>query len=87
MTFEEAIETITLMGCQYSHIRKDDREWEALQMAIEALKFQHEVNVPGVLQTIYETPETCPHCFEHLSLDWSFCPECGRTTPWNKQED
>lgn len=37
---------------------------------------------PGVLKTIYETPETCEHCYEHLSLEWSFCPECGHVTPW-----
>lgn len=32
---------------------------------------------PG-LRTMWETPISCPNCCEHLSLDWSFCPECGR---------
>lgn len=32
---------------------------------------------PG-LRTEWETPISCPNCYEHLSLDWSFCPECGR---------
>lgn len=30
------------------------------------------------LITAWETPESCPRCREHLSLDWSYCPECGR---------
>lgn len=38
------------------------------------------------LETIYQTPESCPHCMEHLSRDWSFCPECGRPTDWSKNE-
>lgn len=37
---------------------------------------------PGVLKTIYETPEICECCYAHLSLEWSFCPECGHVTPW-----
>lgn len=40
---------------------------------------------PGiVLRTEYETPESCPECGEHLSRDWSFCPECGRPTEWSE---
>lgn len=39
---------------------------------------------PPVLKTIYETPEECPNCMEHLSLDWAYCPECGRPTDWYK---
>lgn len=57
---------------------------EAIELAINALKQQKE-SATGVLCTIYETPESCPNCFEHLSLDWSYCPECGKLTPWSKQ--
>lgn len=32
--------------------------------------------------TAWETPESCPNCNEHLSKDWSYCPECGRVTDW-----
>lgn len=38
------------------------------------------------LKTTWETPENCPHCGEHLSLDWGFCPECGRPTDWSKDD-
>lgn len=37
-----------------------------------------------VLRTTYETPEECPECLEHLSLDWAYCPSCGRPTDWYK---
>lgn len=40
----------------------------------------------AVLRTIYETPESCSNCMEHLSLEWSFCPECGRPTDWANSE-
>ena len=38
MTREEAIQTLNAMFCQYSHIRKSDSEWDAINMAIEALQ-------------------------------------------------
>jgi len=36
------------------------------------------------LETIWETPNTCPHCGEHLAAEWSFCPECGTPVGKNK---
>ena len=36
------------------------------------------------LQTIYDTPDECPYCHEHLAREWSYCPECGRPTDENK---
>lgn len=38
------------------------------------------------LTTTWETSESCPKCNEHLSRDWSFCPECGRVTDWAQNE-
>ncbi len=38
------------------------------------------------LKTTWETPEICPYCMEHLSKDWSFCPECGRPTDWSENQ-
>ena len=58
---------------------------EALSMAISALRREHEEAKKGVFKTIWETPEVCPACFEHLSRDWSFCPECGYRTDWTKE--
>lgn len=47
----------------------------------EGKKQEIENNSP-VLRTTYETPEECPECLEHLSLDWAYCPSCGRPTDW-----
>jgi hypothetical protein len=32
------------------------------------------------LETIWETPDRCTYCGEHLAREWSYCPECGRPT-------
>lgn len=37
MNREEAIVTLGVMKCQYSHIRQSDAEWEAIEMAQDAL--------------------------------------------------
>lgn len=49
----------------------------------EEEKEQEIENNSPVLRTTYETPEECPECLEHLSLDWAYCPSCGRPTDWN----
>lgn len=41
-------------------------------------------NKPHGLRTIYDTPDECPYCHEHLAREWSYCPECGRPTGENK---
>ena len=38
MTREEAAETLVIMMSGYSYIRKNETEWEAITMAIEALQ-------------------------------------------------
>jgi len=54
--------------------------------ALSALRAQQEAERNTPLKTTWETPETCPHCMEHLSRDWSFCPECGRPTDWSESD-
>lgn len=44
MTIEEAIENLELMKRIYNHIRKMDNEWEAIEMAISALRAQRDKN-------------------------------------------
>lgn len=83
---EKAIQTLNVMKCQYSHIRKSDSEWEAVNMAIEALEKQipQKPNVEGdgyadgVL--IYDT-WICPHCEIRYEIDYddyAYCPNCGQ---------
>lgn len=40
MKREEAIQTLNVMQSSYAHIRHSDAEWEALEMAKEALNSQ-----------------------------------------------
>lgn len=58
---------------------------EARDMAIAALRVRQD-EASGVLKTIYETPENCRYCSEHLSLEWGYCHECGKPTPWNQRK-
>ena len=45
---------------------------QTLLDAVQALRFGQEANEP--LQTTWETPESCPYCMEHLSLDLVILP-------------
>lgn len=59
---------------------------DACDKAISALRAQVAAEKDNQLKTTWATPESCPRCMEHLSMDWSFCPECGRPTNWSKNE-
>lgn len=76
-------ESISILGKEKERFHPMHINKIAYEMAIKALEEQKEM-ATGVLRTIYDTPESCPNCFEHLSLEWSYCPECGRPTPWSK---
>ncbi len=65
---------------------QDGEAQEYHKLALSALRAQQEKPEGKPLETTWETPETCPHCMEHLSLDWSYCPECGCPTDWSKNE-
>lgn len=90
MTTEEAIKVLEYPVLKWS-MDFDERDdglsyYDAIELAISALRAQQGDENSGALKTTYETPESCPHCMEHLSKDWSFCPECGRPTIWSKNE-
>lgn len=90
MTTEEAIKILEYPVLKWS-MEWDDRDdglsyYDAIELAISALRAKQEAESSGTLKTTYETPEICPHCMGHLSKDWSFCPECGRPTTWNKND-
>lgn len=82
MTIEEAIKF-----AEYAQLMTDFPDvQEFYKLAEVALRVQQEREKRETLKTTWETPETCPNCMEHLSLDWSFCPECGRPTAWSTNE-
>lgn len=37
MTDQQVIEQLTIMQCQYAHIRQSNAEWEAIERAKEVL--------------------------------------------------
>lgn len=94
MTIEEAImilapETRRESLREIPVLERIDADQEACRIAVASLRAQRKVgdNEPKmVLRTEWETPESCPNCMEHLALDWSFCPECGRPTDWSTNE-
>ena len=63
-------ETIQVSKAFLQTVRKD---------MVEQLKLRRAQpdNEPHELMTTWETPNSCPNCLEHLSLDWSYCPNCG----------
>lgn len=44
--------------------------------------FHNEEEIPVLhdLMTIWATPDFCKGCWEHIAREWSFCPQCGRST-------
>lgn len=79
MKREEAIQTLNVMQSSYAHIRHSDAEWEAVEMAKEALK--KEIPCGVWLHPICEGMSTCPACgFEFLDKMEAdnFCSNCGQ---------
>ena len=74
---QEAIETMNVMESNYSHIRKSDKEFEAIETGKSALQDQA------------EREKCCEYCnggiystaaydFEVRGKYMKFCPYCGR---------
>lgn len=38
---------------------------------------EHTQKARADMQTIWETPNYCKHCAEHLAAEWVCCPTCG----------
>ena len=66
---------------------------DAIATAISAvadskwLTVRKKQNKPATLRIEIEVPESCPRCMEHLSREWSFCPECGQPTEWSREPE
>jgi len=100
MTREEAIKTIEIaiaeggnqhpcIGCKTGWGQVNENGVISCMEACEKVKAymtQQEAEENKPMKTTWETPESCPHCMEHLSKDWAFCPECGRPTDWSKND-
>ena len=83
---EEAINELKIMRNLYSHIRRHDREWEATELAIEALSQPERPK--GRWKQGYDYQENysnwcCSECgcepyYEsNIEEEYKFCPNCG----------
>lgn len=85
------IETLHMMQIRYSHIRKNDMEWEAIEAAINAIRQHLAADVAEVVHAHWITIEgpnadrnisvQCSHCFhgdEHATTTTvPYCWFCG----------
>lgn len=74
----------------WSPARKDELiqrlgEYEDTGLAPAEINIQITPRPHGLLTT-WETPISCPNCWAHLAVDWSFCPECGRSITEDERE-
>jgi hypothetical protein len=86
-SLEENVEYCESISAPFLKMSRERDAWiKALELAIAALRAQQEAEKKNTLKTTWETPESCQRCMEHLSRDWSFCPECGRPTDWSPND-
>jgi len=87
---EKAIKHFESLQKRYTTQHKGE-QCKFVKCAIEAIcEKQEREKWHGVehgLLTTWETPIQCHNCMEHLSLDWSFCPECGTPIENNEREE
>lgn len=87
MTPIEAAGKLQIMACQYSHIRKNDWEWEAIQQAASYLRKIASGEYAPVVHTIPQKikptdpkalfEKQCPKCDSLLFATDNFCGICG----------
>ena len=69
---EQYIQTLGIMQAQYSHIRRSESEWQAIETAKDALREKQ------------EREKGCEKCHDKDNLRWyklsgfSVCPHCDR---------
>ena len=69
---------LLFVGCSRKYIRPGCEAFCTLSGSYAG--FPAIENETNSLLTTWETPESCPHCGEHLAREWSYCPECGSPT-------
>ena len=89
---EKAIQTLNVMKCQYSHIRKSDSEWEAVIVAIEALEKQIPqkpyMESDGYADGYPVWDSFCPVCMlDFDGYEPIHCPKCGQAIDWSDDND
>lgn len=84
MTREEAIQQLKIMRQQYSHIRRQEREWEAVDMAIEALR-QEKPKGRWIEEGLMMWK--CSECGLLSFSDSHFCSDCGADMRNNEEQD
>lgn len=83
MKREEAIQTLNVMQSSYAHIRHSDAEWEALEMAKEALNSQRMEPCMKCSSKccfcLFNESRKCIRCKDHSFYTpvFNFCPHCG----------
>ena len=89
MKREEAIQTLNVMQSSYAHIRHSDAEWEALEMAKEALNSQRMEPCMKCSSKccfcLFNESRKCIRCKDHSFIH--LCSIFARIvdTPWSRK--
>jgi hypothetical protein len=78
ITPEKAIKTLSIMQSAYGHIRRNNDEWDAMEIAKEACEKQVPKEIVGkcTAQDIFPLGE-CPECGADVCGD-GYCLNCGQ---------
>lgn len=85
---EQHIQALSVMQAQYSHIRRCEFEWQAIEAAKDALREKQErekgcgwCRSCNSCDEHYSCPfegEERPDTCDHYVHRWPYCPMCGR---------